>query len=207
MAYNKFKIQTLKEQLGIMVKRDEWLPNVFPPFQEDTHLMHSLQNAAKTYLGSEKARSEFLVAPILQALQQKHLDQFSIFSGYEFNIDKERGLNGFCDFILASSQDTFMVEAPAFFIVETKKVDIDDHAIAQCGAELYAAHIFNAQKQKPQPAIYGCVTSGYSWGFLKLSGNILMLDPNYISLNFKRPHQVLAALQWIFSSVYAHQTS
>ncbi|MCU0339961.1 MAG: hypothetical protein MUE30_08755 [Spirosomaceae bacterium] len=197
MAYNKFKIQTLKEQLGVLVQRNYWLPKTFPAFGDDERLLSSLQEAARIYLGSEKARSEFVVTPILQALYRKNQNKFSIFSGYEFNIDKNKGLNGFCDFILASSQDTFIVEAPAFFIVETKKIDIDDNAIAQCGAELYAAQIFNNQKGKPQKALYGCVTSAYSWGFLKLENNILTIDPDYVSFNFSNPYQVLAVLQWI----------
>ncbi len=197
MAYNKFKIPTLKEQLGIIIRRNYWLPKKFPDVAEDTRLMESLQEAAKLYLGSEKARSEFVVTPVLQALLRKNQEKFSIFSGYEFSIDKIKGLSGFCDFILASAADTFVVEAPAFFIVETKKMDIDDNAIAQCGAELYAAHIFNAQQGKPRKAVYGCVTSAYSWGFLKLEENILSIDPDYVSLSFRNPYQVLAALQWV----------
>jgi hypothetical protein len=197
MAYNKFKISLLKEKFGLSVQRDYWLPKEFTAFEEDKRLIDTLQEVVKMYLGSKKARSEFVVTPILQSLYRKNQDKFSIFSGYEFNIDKNKGLNGFCDFILSSAQDVFLVEAPAFFIVETKKVDIDDNAIAQCGAEMYAAQIFNAQKGKPQKAIYGCVTSAYSWGFLKLENHILTLDPNYVSLSFDNPYPILTTLQWI----------
>lgn len=205
MAYNKFKISTLKEQFGIVVQRNYWLPKKFVAFAEDTRLMESLHEAAKIYLGSEKARSEFVVTPVLQALFRKNHDKFSIFSGYEFSIDKAKGLSGFCDFIFASPQDTFIVEAPAFFIVETKKMDIDDSAIAQCGAELYAAQLFNAQKGTPQKAVYGCVTTAYSWGFLKLEQNILSIDPDYVSLSFSNPYHVLAALQWVLEKSLANE--
>jgi hypothetical protein len=197
MAYNKFKIQTLKEKFGVSIQRNYWLPKELPNFEEDRRLSDTLQEVSKIYLGSEKARSEFVVTPILQTLYRKNQEKFSIFSGYEFNIDKNKGLNGFCDFILSSAQDTFIVEAPAFFIVETKKIDIDENAIAQCGAELYAAQLFNLQKGKPQRAVYGCVTSAYSWGFLNLENNILTIDPDYVSFSFSKPYQVLAALQWI----------
>ncbi|TAE25016.1 MAG: hypothetical protein EAZ92_12715 [Candidatus Kapaibacterium sp.] len=201
MSYNKFKIRTLKEQLGIHIQRNYWLPKELPTFAEDTHLASSLQEAAKIYLGSEKARSEFVVTPVLQALYRKNQAKYSIFSGYEFTIDKNKGLNGFCDFIFASASDTFIVEAPAFFIVETKKTDIDDNAIAQCSAELYAAQLFNAQKGKPTNTVFGCVTSAYSWGFLKLEQNIISIDPDYVSLSFSNPYHVLAALQWIVDAV------
>ncbi|MEY4904712.1 MAG: hypothetical protein RLZZ292_2527 [Bacteroidota bacterium] len=197
MAYNKFKIGLLKEQFGLSIQKNYWLPKTLPEFSEDLRLLETLQEVVKMYLGSEKARSEFVVAPILQALYRKNQEKFSIFSGYEFNIDKNRGLNGFCDFILSAAQDSFVIEAPAFFIVETKKIDIDDNAIAQCGAEMYAAQLFNEQRGQPQKAIYGSVTSAYSWVFLKLESNTLTIDPNYVSLNFDNPYAVLATLQWI----------
>lgn len=197
MAYNKFNIGQLKKQLRLSVKRDYWLPNNLPKFEADPHLTTTLLSVAKMYLGSEKARSEFVITPVLQALYRKNQNRFSIFSGYEFNIDKSLGLNGFCDFILASAQDVFIVEAPTFFIVETKKMDIDDHAIAQCGAEMYAAKIFNTEKNLPNQAVYGCVTSAYSWAFLKLENNVLTIDPDYVSLSFTNPYRVLATLQWL----------
>jgi hypothetical protein len=205
MAYNKFKIEILKSQFGVLVQKNKWLPQQLPPFEADVRLMETLQEVVKMYLGSEKARSEFVVTPILQALYRKNHDKFSIFSGYEFNIDKNQGLSGFCDFILSSSLDSFLVEAPAFFIVETKKTDIDDNAIAQCGAEMYAAQIFNERKGRPQKAVYGCVTSAYSWGFVKLENNLLSIDPNYASLSFDNPYPVLSALQWILNKSLANQ--
>ena len=197
MAYNKFNIPLLKQQLGLILQRSYWLPQNLPKFDEDPHLSANLQAAGKMFLGSEKARSEFVVTPILQALYRKNEDKFAIFSGYEFNIDKTKGLNGCCDFILSSAKDSFVIEAPAFFIVETKKADIDDNAIAQCGAEMYAAQIFNQKKENTPTTIYGCVTSAYSWGFLKLDGNLLSIDPNYVAFNFSQPYHVLATLQWI----------
>ncbi|TAG01340.1 MAG: hypothetical protein EAZ44_08550 [Cytophagia bacterium] len=197
MAYNKFKIEDVQSKLFLSVIKEDWLNKNLNPFVDDTLLMRVLSEAKKIYLGSEKARSEFIVTPILQALHRQNEDKFSIFSGYEFNIDKNNGLNGFCDFILSSPANGFLVEAPAFFIVETKKTDIDDNAIAQCGAEMYAAKIFNERKKRPQNAIYGCVTSAYSWGFLKLENNLLKIDPNYASLSFDNPYPVLSALQWI----------
>ena len=203
MAYNKFKIPSLQSKFGLTVQKDYWLPETLVSFDEDTILMNLLKESAKTYLGSEKARSEFVVTPILQALSRKNKDLFSIFSGYEFNIDKSQELNGFCDFILSSPFNGFVVEAPAFFIVETKKSDIDDNAIAQCGSELYAAQIFNAQKGKPQNAVYGCVTSAYSWAFLKLEEKTITIDPNYASLTFNNPYNVLSTLQWVLDESLA----
>lgn len=204
MAYNKFKIEHLQRKLLIPVKKDYWVEKQLAPFENDAILTYVLEEAAKTYLGSEKARSEFIVTPVLQALYRKNKDKFAIFSGYEFNIDKSKELTGFCDFILSSPANGFIVEAPIFFVVKTKKTDIDDNAVAQCGAELYAAQIFNERREKSQKAVYGCVTSAYSWAFLKLENNTLTIDPNYANLSFDKPYTVLATLQWILDKSLAN---
>ena len=203
MAYNKFKIEHLKDKLGLSVVNQYWLDTALEAFPRDMILDSLLSDAPNIFLGSEKARSEFIVTPVLQALSRKNKGRFTIFSGYEFNIDKKIELNGFCDFILSAPSNSFVIEAPAFFIVETKKTDIDDNAIAQCAAELYAAQIFNSKNDKNQKAIYGTVTSGYTWIFLKLENQNLFIDPDPRYLSFTNPYQVLATLQWILDESLA----
>ncbi len=197
MAYNKFKIEHLQSKLQLPVEKEDWISKDLKAFANDTLLMRVLSEAKKMYLGSEKARSELIVTPILQALYRQNENKFTIFSGYEFNIDKAQGLNGCCDFILSAPANGFLVEAPIFFVVETQKTNIDDNAIAQCAAEMYAAKIFNERKGRPQKVVYGCVTSAYSWGFLKLENNVVTMDLNYANLSFDNPYPVLSALQWI----------
>ena len=197
MAYNKFRIEHLKEKLNLTVLNEYWLNSGLAPFPNDAILDSLLSDAPKLFLGSEKARSEFIVTPVLQALNRKNRGRFTIFSGYEFNIDKKIELNGFCDFILAVAANSYVIEAPAFFVVETKKTDIDDNAIAQCAAELYAARLFNEKEGKFQKAVYGCATSGYTWLFLKLENDTLCIDSRSVQLSFDNPYGVLATLQWI----------
>ena len=197
MAYNKFRIEHLKEKLNLTILNEYWLNSGLPPFPNDAILDSLLSDAPKLFLGSEKARSEFIVTPVLQALNRKNRGRFTIFSGYEFNIDKKIELNGFCDFILAVAANSYVIEAPAFFVVETKKTDIDDNAIAQCAAELYAARLFNEKEGKFQKAVYGCATSGYTWLFLKLENDTLCIDSRSVQLSFDNPYGVLATLQWI----------
>ncbi len=48
---------------------------------------------------TEKARSEFIIAPVLLELRRSLGARFGLFSGLELNVDSSRGLNGFCDFI------------------------------------------------------------------------------------------------------------
>src|SRR3989304_2908980 len=53
--------------------------------------------------GTEKARSEYIIAPVFAELRRQAKQSISIFSGWEFNIDEERGLTGFCDFLVSRS--------------------------------------------------------------------------------------------------------
>jgi hypothetical protein len=41
---------------------------------------------------------------------------------------------------------------------------------------MYAARLFNEQKNEPYRIIYGAVTDGYEWVFLKLEENTLFID-------------------------------
>ncbi|OUL34638.1 hypothetical protein BV372_13475 [Nostoc sp. T09] len=50
---------------------------------------------------SEKARSEFIVVPILLVCRDLSEDRLAIFSGQRLDIDSAQGLIGKCDFILA----------------------------------------------------------------------------------------------------------
>ena len=199
MSYNKFKIKDLEEKLQLNVVQKAWLPLQFDVFAPDKLLLEILNCAETESLMTEKARSEFVIAPTLQALRRRNIDKFSIFSGYEFSIDKNLQLSGYCDYILSLAVNKITVNAPVFFVVEAKRLDIEDNALAQCGAEMYAALLFNAQANKPQKAIYGCVTSAFSWCFLKLENNTLYIDRNYVPLTLRNPNDVLAVLQHILN--------
>lgn len=64
---------------------------------------------------------------------------------------------------------------------------------------MYAAQIFHQQQGKPQKSVYGCVTSGYSWIFMKLIDNTLLIDSRPVPLTFSNPYLPLVALQWILN--------
>ncbi len=205
MAYNKFKMEDLQDKLQIEIKREFWVEPQPLQFPIDLHLESSMQQTIKMYLGSEKARSEFLIAPVLQAFQRKNADKLSIFSGYELNVDKSLSLNGFCDFILSSSANSFFLNAPIFCVVEAKKMEPQVNDLAQCGAEMFAAQIFHQKQGKPQKSVYGCATSGYSWMFMELIDNTLLIDSRPVALTFNNPYPPLVALQWILNKSLANQ--
>jgi hypothetical protein len=199
MAYNKFKLKTLEEKFEIENFNREFIPlDKLPDFAVSERLLEDLAEAKKEPLATEKAKSEFIVLPVLKELRRKNVNKFSFFSGYEFNVDAKQGLNGYCDYIFSAEPEKLTIEAPIVCFVEAKKGDIDEW-LGQCGAEMFAAQLFNARENKPPKPIYGCVSNAFSWAFLRLEGKNLYIDPNFIPLTFHKPQQVLQVLQWILN--------
>jgi hypothetical protein len=99
-----------------------------------------------------------------------------LFSGIDFNVDPERGLNGFCDFLISLSQEQLFVRAPVVTLVETKNENLKS-GLGQCIAEMIAAQEFNRQKQNQQiKIVYGVVTIGTIWQFLQLENQVVSID-------------------------------
>jgi hypothetical protein len=61
-----------------------------------------------------------------------------MFSGEEFNVDADRGLNGVCDFLIRQSAEQLVLEAPVIVLVEAKQADLK-LGLGQCMAEMIAA--------------------------------------------------------------------
>lgn len=135
-----------------------------------------------TAISSEKARSEFIIAPILAEIKKSSDRKISLFSGIEFNVDMELGLNGFCDFLLSLSPEQLLIEAPVVALVEAKNDNLRS-GLAQCIAEMVGAHIFNKSKGNEIPKIYGVITTGTIWQFLELEGQTVFFDLEEYSLS------------------------
>ncbi len=121
--------------------------------------------------------------------------QVSLFSGEDFSIDESAGLNGVVDFLLSRSPKVLVLNAPVIVqIVEAKKADIRTR-LGQCIAEMVAANRFNQAKQLPIQTIYGCVTSGTQWRFLKLEQTNLTIDLTDYPL--PPVDQILGFLVWM----------
>ncbi|MEM1170166.1 MAG: hypothetical protein AAGJ08_14075 [Cyanobacteria bacterium P01_H01_bin.35] len=121
MPYSKFTLEELKQKFNIILTTNKGNFNNLPEVNPSQFLLDALEEylPLAVAIGSEKARSELIVAPILVAVR-KHLNkQISLFSGIEFNVDIEVGLNGFCDFISNSTQQLF-IESPVIALVEAK---------------------------------------------------------------------------------------
>ena len=195
MAYSDFTlISDLEDRFGIIQKRKNIFPNPTSLFPSD-RLLWDLEDAELVPINTEKAKSEHLIVPILKEILRKNRN-FSYFSGFQFDVDKERGLSGFCDYIFSTETDAIEIKSPVFCIIEAKNRSIED-GYAQAGAEMIASRIFNEKKGKPTPVIYGCVTNAFDWSFLQLENDILWIDTERYYLETNSLPQILSILQAI----------
>jgi hypothetical protein len=195
MPYNNFTVEEVGDKFDLVFKAKSFLPElaeILPSNWLKETLVKTLP--LTKMVGSEKARSEFIIAPILVELRGLAKDEISIFSGREFNVDRELGLNGICDFLISKSSDQLTLSAPILALVEARKGVLED-GWGQCIAEMVAAQKFNEHKGKPIQSIYGIVTSGSLWHFLQMQGNSVLLDPNEYSLSPLA--KLLAVLNWM----------
>jgi hypothetical protein len=112
-----------------------WLPDALAHKDVSSKLLEDLQEARYEPLTTEKAKSEYIVVPVIKELNRQNKDKFSSFSGFEFNLDKSKGLVGYCDFILSAQAKQLEISAPIFCLVEAKNAEIEK-GLAQCGAEM-----------------------------------------------------------------------
>jgi hypothetical protein len=126
MAYDNFSIQDVIDRFEINLLESTFcdsLPPVIPQPEFTTIFQQSLPFAQRAR--SEKAKSELLVSPILVEVRRLLGDRIQLFSGEEFNVDKDRGLNGFCDFLFSRSTSSYIIQAPILMLVEAKKGELD----------------------------------------------------------------------------------
>ncbi|MEO1390558.1 MAG: hypothetical protein AAFV85_24775 [Cyanobacteria bacterium J06634_6] len=179
MTYSKFDLLRVQNELGLKIHEVSHFLPALPPIAPDALLTSTLADSMPLALsqGSEKARSEWLISPVLTAVRRLTASQVSVFSGREFNIDPSRDLNGYVDFLIARSSRLLILEAPVMVLVEAKPENLNA-GLGQCAAEMVAAQMFNQQADAfvPNKPVYGCVTNGELWKFLKLVGTDLTID-------------------------------
>lgn len=178
MAYSDFDLKKVKQKLGVNLIEKEHLFSSVEYFSISAYLKETLAEniPLARAINTEKARSELIIANILVELRKILEHKISLFSGVEFNVDKEKGLNGFCDFIISASTEQLMLSSPIVAVVEAKNENIIG-GLGQCIAEMVAAKIFNEQENDPSvKKIYGVVTTGTTWKFLKMDGSDVYID-------------------------------
>jgi hypothetical protein len=181
MAYSDFTLPELVKRFGLTLveQRDLFATT---PEQEPGDLLRAnlIDNVPLALaIGTEKARSELIIMPVLVEMRRLLHRSVAIFSGLDFTVDPANGLNGVCDFIVSRSPEQYFIASPVMTIIEAKNENIKA-GIGQCGAAMVAAQRFNEREGTGITTIYGAVTTGNTWRFLMLDGHTLFIDqPEY----------------------------
>lgn len=175
-SYEQFTLPLVITNFNLALnERENWTKDI-TPVEPSQRLLQDLEDNILLALATntEKARSELIITPILNELRRHKGIVF--FSGKTFNVNEELGLKGRCDFIVTASDELYYIKAPVLTIVEAKNESIVS-GLGQCLATMVAAQIFNNSE-----LVYGAVTTGDRWKFLRLINKIADISPNEYSL-------------------------
>lgn len=189
MTYADFSLEAVEAAFGLTSTVGRLFPEL-TPVEPPNWLTAQLENLGPHSRRNEKARSEFIVAPLLVAARQVAGGRLAIYSGQRLDVDAAAGLTGECDFVL-SSNESYVLRAPLLTVVEAKRGDIE-LGFGQVVAQTLAIARFNEKAGHPLPAVFGCITNADIWQFLRLRGNEVVFDEERFLLS--RPSLILAAL-------------
>ncbi|MEG4628335.1 hypothetical protein QUB56_01565 [Microcoleus sp. AR_TQ3_B6] len=178
MAYSDFSLARVKNDFGLTLDETRDLFAATSPVAPSEILTTILNDYVPLAISisTEKARSEFWIAPILAEVRRLLNKRVSLFSGKDFTVGPARGLQGFWDYIISASQEQLFISAPVVSIFEAKKEDIIG-GLGQCAAAMVAAECFNQNQGSEVDRIYSSVTAGTNWKFLILQETTLYIAP------------------------------
>ena len=177
MAYVDFDLRKVVKSFGLS-ENDK--TDLFPgaeSIEPSVFLSGLLDEFVPVALGinTEQARREYIISPILIEAKRRSGVEINVFPGAMLKVDEPKGLTGYCDYLIARSSKLYYLESPIAAVVEAKREDLSS-GLGQCAAEMVAIQLFNEKDGKPVPVVYGSVTSGSNWRFLKLEGTNLFID-------------------------------
>lgn len=195
MPYSQFTLTKVKKDFKLtIVEGEQFFPSI-EAIAPSSRLVSELEDLTWTIaVGSEKARSEAIIYPVLQEVRRIFDRKISLFSGREFSVDPILDLTGYVDFLLGRSSEQLIIEAPVIVVVEAKKADLNE-GLGQCVAEMLAAQRFNEAAENSIPTVYGCISSGTQWRFLKLEKAVVTVD--LVDYPLLPIEQILGFLVWM----------
>ncbi len=177
MPYSSYTLKRVKEKFDLEIVENRDLFSETGEVGVSDYLKTTLDYNVPLALAisTEKARSELIVSNVLLELKKYLNNEVSLFSGINFDVDKDRDLNGFCDYILSRSSEQFYLSSPVAAIVEAKNEQVTS-GLGQCVAEMIASEIFNEREGNIVDKIYGAVTTGNIWKFLEYRKGRVCID-------------------------------
>jgi hypothetical protein len=193
MPYHQFTLARVQEEFGITL---ESRPALFPdvpsfPLAADFRQRFFRRAGLATTVNTETARTQMLVVPLLLELWERSNYGIALYSGTRFDVDPSVDLVGVCDFIIGRPPQLDYVVAPVMMIVEAKNEQVMG-GLGQCAAAMVAAQRFNRTRNPHIETVYGAVSNGSEWRFLRLNGSVLEFD--LTDYPFADPDRILGIL-------------
>jgi len=145
----------------------------------------------KTSYVSEYAICETLIRPILDIIAEAY--PLKIWSHVLYDVDKENGLTGEPDYLIAPKNKYGGMKIPSLCVIEAKKENFDD-GWTQALAEMVASASLTSN------ICYGIVTTGNFWQFGKLTNAVFSIDPRSLSATTEL-QTVFNTINWIFAEI------
>ncbi|MBX9584572.1 MAG: hypothetical protein K2X87_30080 [Gemmataceae bacterium] len=177
MAFSDFKYPKVVQELGLTETSPPDLFGAVPPVPPGDMLLHFLERGRRLGPGAhtEFSRSVWMVGPLLGEVWDRYRGTVCLIGGAEFDADPAARLTGACDFVFGRGPQRSVVVAPSLVVFEAERDSIPD-GLGQCIAAMVGAQRFNRREGNPIDPIFGCVTTGSVWKFLRLSGSSLEID-------------------------------
>ena len=180
MGYSNYEqIKTVAKKFKFEVRITGLFPKI-DVVQPSACLVESLRRSSVMVLTNEKTKLERVVSPILLEIAQAYTENFSFFSGELLDVNEADDLVDECDFFFTLQPPRPYVDAPIVAMIKSKDEDLE-WGVAQCAAQMYAAKLYNETEGKVMPTIFGCVTDGTEWQFVKLENDVFHLDNRVIT--------------------------
>jgi hypothetical protein len=199
MAYSDFTtLKKVKNLLGVSHQLATLFNEPILDIKPSEHLLFDIKESEILAPVTEKSKSELIIVPILKEVRRNNAEKITYFSGFSFDVSVEKSLTGICDFIFGYAPQTLEINAPIFCVIEAKNRTLEE-GLGQCAAEMYAAQLYNSQEGENIPVVFGSVTNGYDWVFLKLENNLLTIDTRRFTV--LKVAELLGVFQLLISKI------
>ena len=138
---------------------------------------------------NETTICERIISPILELVLDKH-ESLKIWSHVAYNVDKEKGLIGEPDYLIAERTKYGDMDIPPICIIEAKRDNFEE-GWAQALAEMVAASLQGRKN------CYGIVTTGNIWEFGHLANQVFTRDTTQFSATINL-QDIFDRLNWVF---------
>src|SRR4051812_22794837 len=122
MAFSDFQYPAVLTQLGLTYEATDDLFAGVPSLPPSAATRESLATTSRlaSILSTEKARSEWIIAPLLGDFWGRHHGRIGLYSGVDFQADPPAQLTGYCDFLICRGPQQVTVTPPTLLVFEAK---------------------------------------------------------------------------------------